>query len=1241
MGKAIPLKQASYRDRDYAFGQAVLALRSNLGLTQTELARLLGISRFALGGWEAGDKYPKYEHLKHFITIAVQRKAFPSGHELEEIRALWELAHQKVSLDEHWLASLLSADIQVPVSEMPAFSPTISTPSTPRLDWGDALATPSFYGRQNELSVLTKWVLKERCRVISVVGFGGIGKSALVVQLMYQIANHFQVVIWRSLRAFPRYELLLDDCLQALTPQLFGELPVSLEERQRLLLKWMRTTRTLLVLDNLESILEQGESAGCLRPEYQHLGRILDLSAETEHQSCLLLTSREKPINLLSHEGNQSPVRTLRLTQLDGDACNRLLTEKEVAGSESERAKLTESYEGNPLALKIVARTIVELFNGEITPFLEQGEVIFGGVRQLLNEQIARLSRMEQDVLIWLAILREPSTLDHLRTVMVRPTASIALLEALESLSRRSLIERGQARGSFSLQSVVLEYVTSRLITELSDEIERGQLDRLLKYGLELAHTQEYVRQIESLLIAAPILSRLRSIYAQQPRLEEHLLALLKSMSDQPEESQGYAPANLLVLLRLLRGHLRGVDLSHLVLRDLDLQGIEMQDASLANATIHNSFFTETFDALTSVAISGTGEYWAAASRRGEIRIWEAKGQSLYRAWRGHTTTTWSLAFSPDGYFLVSGSNDGALKMWEVSSGRLLWSNRHANDVNRLSFSPEGHALAGAAFDSGVFVWDVANGALLQTLPHPNSVASVVWSPDGQLLASGDVEGCIRLWAVDQIGQTQPLQTWPQHAGCADGLAFAPNSRSLASASWDGTVKLWEIPTGRLLQTLKGHTDRVGRVMWSPDGSLIASSSADQIILLWDVEQGIYRGALKGHTSDVYEIAFTPDSRRLMSSSRDGSLRVWDVASEQCIRIIHGYAASIYDVDWSSDNRQLVSGGTDLLQLVSGGTELQITVWDVDTGIPFQVLQEHTGFVRAVGWSPNNRWLASSDTEYGIRLWDLTSSENFRYLRYPDNSGNFLYNLAWHPDSKQLASGTHLHGVKVWDVDTGQESWIGHQSPTWFPVVSWSPDGTRLAGGSADGSVYIWNVTEDSLEYQLTGHHSRIMSLAWSPDGTPLASGARGVDGGELFVWDIQLGQPILNIAAHTSVVAAVTWNLNGDRLISGGGHGTLRWWDVHTGECLLKREAHVGSIRALRRSPDGTMLASCGDDGAIMLWDLSTGEHLKTIRRDRPYERLDITGIRGLSEAQKATLRALGAIEDDTAQSSAMLGNL
>jgi hypothetical protein len=330
--------------------------------------------------------------------------------------------------------------------------------------------------------------------VVSVLGMGGIGKSALAVTLMHRVARQFEVVIWRSLRDAPGCSALLEECLQVLTPQLLRDLPDSPEERLRLLMEHMRDRRVLLVLDNLEMLLEEGEGMGRVRAGFEGCARLLRRMGKTAHQSCLLLTSREKPADLVPLEGNRSPVHALRLAGLDAEAGAQLLTEKGVVGSPNDRVRLVEVYRGNPLALKIVAQTIVELFGGEIATFLEQGEVVFGGVRDLLDEQYCHLTDLEQTVLCWLAIMREPVTLSEMRALLVAPKPTEKLLEALDGLLWRSLIESGQHPGSITLQSVVLEYATTRLVAEVSGELEQGQLVRLIQHGLVQAQAKDYVR---------------------------------------------------------------------------------------------------------------------------------------------------------------------------------------------------------------------------------------------------------------------------------------------------------------------------------------------------------------------------------------------------------------------------------------------------------------------------------------------------------------------------------------------------------------------------------------------------------------------------------------------------------------------------------------------------------------------------------------------------------------------------
>src|SRR3954452_15798010 len=438
------MERLPYRDRDYSFGQKMLTLRTAIGLTQADLAAMLGVSRRAVGDWEAGNKYPKAAHLKEFIAIGVARDAFPPGREEEEVRAFWRTAHQKVLLDEAWLGALLqpgqqqtqpgppaltSMPIAQPeIAEQPdrmvsrpfsasahPISPSPAIPDKPRLDWGSAPTVRAFYGRKWELQMASEWVVEERCRVVSVFGLAGIGKSALAVTLMHQIAEQFEVVIWRSLRDLPTSEALLDDLLETLTPGI-AEARSGFEQRLSALLDRFRQMRVLLVLDNLGSVIAEGEGTGHMRPGYESFGRFLYRVAETEHQSCVLLTSREKPSDLISQEGRRSPVRALRLGRLNTGACEALLAEKGVKGTPAELARLTEAYAGNPLALSIVSLTIIDLFDGDLSLFLKQGATIYGGVRQLLDEQLSRLSELEQSLLTWLAIMSDPANLDQIRS---------------------------------------------------------------------------------------------------------------------------------------------------------------------------------------------------------------------------------------------------------------------------------------------------------------------------------------------------------------------------------------------------------------------------------------------------------------------------------------------------------------------------------------------------------------------------------------------------------------------------------------------------------------------------------------------------------------------------------------------------------------------------------------------------------------------------------------------------------
>ena len=476
-----------------------------------------------------------------------------------------------------------------PVAESVATPTAIAQIPSLRQDWGDAVDVSQFYGREAELAQLEQWIGVERCRLVAILGLGGMGKTALSVKLAQRLIEtaQFDLLIWRSLRNAPSLQDWLTDCLRVISP---SDLPDSAEAKLGLLLSHLRSRRCLLVLDNAEAQPDPGYSQ-----LWQQVG-------ETVHQSCLVLTSREKPRPVALLEGATLPVRSLMLSGLSNAAGRELVNLKgSFQGGHEEWQQLIQGYSGNPLALKLISTLIQTLFDGQIGDFLQQGTFALGSVRELIAQQFERLSNAQKTVLTGLAISREPVSFAALRSELFTLSPS-HLIELMEALEHQSWIERHGAL--FTLQPVILEYVNDRLIQQVSQEIRTSAPQTLKNYALLRANAKDYIRDAQSRLILQPILDLLQLESSDSFTIFWSALSQLRHKST---SAVGYAGGNLLNLLLQIQPELRACDLSHLILWQANFQNISLQDVNFSGSDLSHSRFTDTFGIVFTVAFSPDG----------------------------------------------------------------------------------------------------------------------------------------------------------------------------------------------------------------------------------------------------------------------------------------------------------------------------------------------------------------------------------------------------------------------------------------------------------------------------------------------------------------------------------------------------------------------------------------------------------------------------------------------------------
>ena len=597
-------------------------------------------------------------------------------------------------------------------------------------------------------------------------------------------------------------------------------------------------------------------------------------------------------------------------------------------------------------------------------------------------------------------------------------------------------------------------------------------------------------------------------------------------------------------------------------------------------------------------------EIWDLTTGKRSQHLKEFKGPVLY------------AAFSPDGERLATGSWEGVedrpitkpsefkrtfgvVKVWEVKTGGLVWSQKAYNtDVSGLAYAPDGKTLASSGtkrspnFSVGeVKLWDAETGGLIRTLEYRTPVSGIAFSPDGKTLAVrknilNESKGEVKLSNV-QTGKEERTLKGDKGITLIEAMrsvAFSPDGKTLALAITGlyedevfSEIQLWDLAQGKLKHSLlvdkrsvKG-LDRVSKAFWrlssrlippnrptasitfSADGKTVFTINEQVLMKAWDVESGAARGSVSSDGA-VASVALSPDGKVIATGEYDNNVRLWDSRTGKVKQTIAGSA------DWTS---------------TFSADSLVVSVESI----------------LSLAFLPDGKTVAGATSNKAVKLWETSHSSEKKSLNGHEDK---VSSIAVLPERMRLLSGSSDQTAKLWDAETGEvlKTFVGHSGPV--TSVAASRDGRLAASASADRSIRIWDVETGSLKLTLRGHDDGVLTVAFSPDGRTLASGSLD---STVRLWDVETGHPKPTVVRHQGAVYSVAFSPDGKTFVSGGLDKTVKLWDAETGELKQTMTGHDLRVNSVAFSPDGSTIASGSDDKTVRLWHAHSGTARRTLK--------------------------------------------
>jgi WD40 repeat protein/transcriptional regulator with XRE-family HTH domain len=627
-----------------------------------------------------------------------------------------------------------------------------------------------------------------------------------------------------------------------------------------------------------------------------------------------------------------------------------------------------------------------------------------------------------------------------------------------------------------------------------------------------------------------------------------------------------------------------------LSLRSINTQYTVEGDAALTGAAglplPQKIFSVNTPRGVYSVVFSPDGKYVLTGGYDGIARLFDVQTGQVVRQFTGNEERRGMRAiFSPNGGSIFASSIDGSVWKWDLKSGAVQLHLSYDDALADIKISPDGTRLLTASLDKNARLLDAQTGATIcQFSGHTDQLRDVAFSADARYVATSSLDGTARLWKTDSC---EPLRVFSSTNSLAS-IDISPDGKYLATAGWDGPARLWDVETGQEVRQFIGHTCYwTSSIRFSPDGKYLLTGNCDKTARLWDVQTGRSLYTFSGQADQLTSVAFSKDGRYILTAGLDKTAWLWDLqkVNGEHPRFI-GHTDSIWGVAISPDGQRLVTGGANHTA----------RLWDTQTGLELHSFTPSDG-VNSVAFSPDGRYLLSGALDGSAWLWDLQTEQVVQRFAHDPSGNSGVLGVAFSPDGKYVLTSGQDAYARRWDSQTGNlQTTYGHGTdnpggPDTLYGVAYSPDGQYVLTGGWDGVMRLYDAQSGKELRQFTANKESIYGVAFSPDGRLALSGGKDKTA---HLWDVQTGQEIQHLTGHTAYLYAVAFSPDGKLILTSSADYTARLWDPQTGLELRRFTGHTGSVEWVVFSPDGKTFFTGSDDGTARMWDVDYHDTLR-----------------------------------------------